>query len=87
MRLLVSALILGVSACATVSEPEFTPSPGVAFRLEDVAGVAVVVGKADGRKCARSWKYFNPADTDPDFPDITPRDADAVREWDATHNG
>ena len=63
------------------------PSPGVAFRLEDVAGVAVVVGKADGRKCARSWKYFNPADADPDFPDITPRDADAVREWDATHNG
>lgn len=31
MRLLVSALILGVSACATVSEPEFTPSPGVAW--------------------------------------------------------
>ena len=61
------------------------PSPGAAFRMEDVPGVAVVPGKADGRKCARSWKYFDPAEADPEFPDITPRDADAVRTWDARH--
>ncbi len=61
-------------------------APGVAFRMEDVPGVAVVVGRADGQKCARSWKYFNPAEADPEFPDITLRDADAVREWDASHN-
>ena len=61
-------------------------APAVAFRMDDVPGVAVVVGRADGQKCARSWKYFNPADADPDFPDITPRDADAVREWEATHD-
>ncbi|PHS24379.1 MAG: isoleucine--tRNA ligase [Robiginitomaculum sp.] len=36
-------------------------------------------------KCARSWKYFDPATADPDFKDITPRDAQAVREWDAAH--
>ena len=58
-------------------------SPGVAFRMDDMPGVAVVVGLAEGKKCARSWKYFNPAEADPEFPDITPRDADAVREWDA----
>ncbi|MBI1359498.1 MAG: isoleucine--tRNA ligase [Alphaproteobacteria bacterium] len=44
--------------------------------------VATVVStRAPGVKCARSWKYFDPATADPDFPDITPRDADAVREY------
>ena len=33
-------------------------------------------------KCARSWKYFDPKTADIDFPEITPRDAKAVREWD-----
>ena len=37
-------------------------------------------GKAEGIKCARSWKYFDPATADPDFPDVTPRDAAAIRE-------
>ncbi|MDQ7076509.1 MAG: class I tRNA ligase family protein [Robiginitomaculum sp.] len=36
-------------------------------------------------KCARSWKYFDPASADPAYPDITPRDAAAVRAWDAAH--
>ncbi len=36
-------------------------------------------------KCARSWKYFDPATADPELKDITPRDALAVREWDAAH--
>ncbi len=43
-------------------------------------GVAVVCHPAVGVKCARSWKYFDPAMADPEFPDITPRDAAAVRE-------
>jgi len=54
--------------------------PADAYRLEDTPGVAVVPAKASGVKCARSWKYFDPATADPDFPDITPRDAAAVRE-------
>ncbi len=37
--------------------------------------------RAQGVKCARSWKYFDPATADPQFPDITPRDAAAVREY------
>ncbi len=59
--------------------------PSGAFRLPDVAGVAVVVEKAAGVKCARSWKYFDPSTADPRYPDITPRDAEAVALWDAAH--
>lgn len=57
--------------------------PADAFRLPEVAGVAVVVEKASGVKCARSWKYFDPATADPRYPDITRRDAEAVAAWDA----
>ena len=46
----------------------------------DAPGVAVVVGRAGGVKCARSWRYFDPATADPEFPDVTPRDAAALRE-------
>jgi isoleucyl-tRNA synthetase len=55
--------------------------PTNAFRLDDVKNVAVVPGKAEGRKCARSWKISRDIGKDKDFPDITPRDAEAVREW------
>jgi isoleucyl-tRNA synthetase len=44
-------------------------------------GIAVSSLRAPGVKCARSWKYFDPASADPEFPDITPRDAAAVREY------
>jgi isoleucyl-tRNA synthetase len=59
--------------------------PADAFRLAETPGVAVVVEKAAGVKCARSWKYFDPASADPRFPDITPRDAEAVMAWEAAH--
>jgi isoleucyl-tRNA synthetase len=57
--------------------------PADAFRLEDVRGVAVVPARAEGRKCARSWKISPEVGSDPDYPDVTPRDAAALREWDA----
>jgi isoleucyl-tRNA synthetase len=60
-------------------EPAAT-APQEAFRLPDTPGVAVVVERAGGVKCARSWKYFDPATADPAFPDVTPRDAQALRE-------
>jgi isoleucyl-tRNA synthetase len=44
-------------------------------------GIAVTSSRAAGVKCARSWKYFDPKAADPQFPDITPRDAAAVREY------
>jgi isoleucyl-tRNA synthetase len=56
------------------------PAPEAAFRLSDTPGIAVVVERAPGVKCARSWKYFDPASADPQFPDVTPRDAQALRE-------
>jgi isoleucyl-tRNA synthetase len=55
-------------------------APPNAFRAHDVPGVAVVVERAHGIKCARSWRYFDPATADPDYPDVTPRDAAALRE-------
>jgi isoleucyl-tRNA synthetase len=57
-----------------------TPIPGNAFRLPDAPDVGVIVERAQGLKCARSWRYFDPASALPDFPDVTPRDAEALRE-------
>jgi isoleucyl-tRNA synthetase len=57
--------------------------PAEAFRLPDVPGVAVVPRLAEGRKCARSWKISPAVGLDPQFPDVTPRDAQALREWEA----
>jgi len=54
--------------------------PADAFRLPEVKGVAVVPSRAAGVKCARSWKYFDPATADPDYPDVTPRDAQALED-------
>jgi isoleucyl-tRNA synthetase len=59
---------------------EAAPAPEGAFRLADVPGAAVVVKRATGVKCARSWRYFDPATADPEYPDVTPRDAKALRE-------
>ncbi len=59
--------------------------PAEAFRLDDVRGVAVVSALAVGRKCARSWRVTPEVGSDPDYPDVTPRDARALREWDAAH--
>ena len=56
------------------------PIPETAFRLPEAADVGVVVERAIGVKCARSWRYFDPATASPDFPDVSPRDAEALRE-------
>ena len=58
-------------------------APADAFRLNDVPGVAVVVEKAVGTKCARSWKILPTVGEDPEYPDVSPRDAQALREWKA----
>ncbi len=56
--------------------------PKDAFRLDDVKGVCVVPALAKGRKCARSWKISTEVGADSDYPDVTLRDAAALREWD-----
>jgi isoleucyl-tRNA synthetase len=58
-------------------------APVVAFRLNDVPNVAVVVEKAVGKKCARSWKILPAVGEDAEYPDVSPRDASALREWKA----
>jgi isoleucyl-tRNA synthetase len=57
--------------------------PPDAFRLDDVKGVAVEVRLAQGGKCARSWKILPSVGSDPAYPDVSPRDAQALREWEA----
>jgi isoleucyl-tRNA synthetase len=58
-------------------------APADAFRLNEVPGVAVVVEKAVGTKCARSWKILPTVGEDAEYPDVSPRDAQALREWKA----
>jgi isoleucyl-tRNA synthetase len=59
--------------------------PEGAFRLEDVPGVAVVFARAKGTKCARSWKILEDVGADPEFPELSLRDAEAVHQFDARH--
>jgi len=54
--------------------------PAEAFRLDDVPGVSVVFARAEGTRCARSWKILTDVGTDSEYPDLSPRDADAMRE-------
>jgi isoleucyl-tRNA synthetase len=56
--------------------------PDGAFTLPDVPGVGVVPKLAAGRKCARSWRITDDVGSDPDFPELSARDAAAVREFD-----
>jgi isoleucyl-tRNA synthetase len=72
---------LSITSAATLVEGEGPPD---AFRLADVPEVAVEPRRAQGRKCPRSWKISEAIGLDPQFPDVTPRDAQALREWEAT---
>ncbi|MGO4437677.1 isoleucine--tRNA ligase [Rhizobium sp. RAF56] len=54
--------------------------PVEAFRLPEVAGVSVEPKLAEGRKCARSWRITTDVGSDPDYPDVSARDAAALRE-------
>ena len=58
-------------------------APEGVFVLEDVAGIGVVPALAEGTKCQRSWKILPEVGTDPDYPDLSLRDAAAMREIDA----
>jgi isoleucyl-tRNA synthetase len=54
-----------------------------AFRLDDVKGIAVTIGKAEAKglvKCARSWRYTDDVGGDPQFPDVSARDAAVLHE-------
>ena len=59
--------------------------PAGAFHLPEVAGVAVEPLRAEGQKCARSWRVLPEVGSDPRYPDLSLRDAEAVAAWDAAH--
>ena len=56
------------------------PAPDGAFKMDDVNSVTVIPALAAGKKCARSWKVLEEVGSDPDYPDISLRDAEAMRE-------
>ena len=58
-------------------------APPGAFSLAEEPGVAVVFSKADGKKCARSWRFTSDVGSDPRYPDLSARDAAAMAEIDA----
>ncbi len=58
--------------------------PADAFKLAEVPGVAVVSQRAGGTKCARSWRFTTDVGSDPDYPELSARDAAAMREIDRT---
>ncbi|WP_339930180.1 isoleucine--tRNA ligase [uncultured Brevundimonas sp.] len=49
--------------------------------------VTVEVKLAEHPKCARSWRRVPDVGSDPAFPELSARDADAVRWWDAARAG
>ena len=59
--------------------------PKDAFRLDETGSVTVEPLRAEGRKCARSWRILPEVGSDPRYPDLSLRDADAVAWWDAQH--
>jgi len=54
--------------------------PADAFRLDEAAKVSVEPKLAEGTKCARSWRITTDVGSDPDYPDVSARDAVALRE-------
>ncbi len=51
------------------------------FTIEVGQDMRVEIKKAEGGKCARCWKILPEVGTDKDYPDLSPRDADAVRYY------
>ncbi|HKP78045.1 MAG TPA: isoleucine--tRNA ligase [Phenylobacterium sp.] len=67
------------------SQATLVGGEGPGFKLPDVPGVSVEPLKAEGRKCARSWRILPEVGADPRYPDLSRRDAEAVAAWDAAH--
>ncbi|MFN3669308.1 MAG: isoleucine--tRNA ligase [Brevundimonas sp.] len=57
--------------------------PDDAFRHPDAPFVSVTFARSPHPKCARSWRRVPDVGSDPAYPELSARDADAVRWWDA----
>ncbi len=79
-----AGLLAGVSlaeVCITSGAAVTTQAaPDDAFTLDGVDGVAVGFALASGKRCARSWLVSDDVGADPGYPDVSLRDAVALRE-------
>ncbi len=57
--------------------------PAEAFTLDDVKEVGVIPALAIGQKCRRSWKILPDVGSVEAYPDLSPRDAQAVSAYDS----
>lgn len=75
-------LDLDMSEICITSGLELKPGEGPqdAFQLADVKDVWVVNQAPVGKKCARCWKILPDVGQDAEFPDVSLRDAQALRE-------
>jgi len=48
--------------------------------LDEINDVAVICDIAEGNKCSRSWKILPEVGTDKEYPDLSLRDAEVMRE-------
>lgn len=71
---------VAITSALTVAAGE---GPAEAVRIDEVQGVAVVPSRAVGPRCARSWRVVPDVGADPAYPDLSLRDAAAMREWEA----
>ncbi|WP_354688080.1 isoleucine--tRNA ligase [Candidatus Liberibacter africanus] len=54
--------------------------PTDAFSLPDIPNISVQCSKAEGEKCARSWRITKDVGLDPSYPDVSARDALSLHE-------
>jgi len=66
---------IAITSGATLSTD---PAPADAFALDEVLGVAVRPGRAEGGKCGRCWMVLADVGADPAHPELCGRCADAV---------
>ncbi len=57
--------------------------PAEAVVASEAKSVGVIPRRAEGKKCARSWRITTDVGSDPAYPDLSARDAAAMREIDA----
>lgn len=59
---------------------EASSAPEGSFIIDDTKSVGVLPTMAEGQKCARSWRVTKDVGSDKEYPDVSARDAAALRE-------
>lgn len=69
-----------MTLCVSQAEVRGGTLPEGCLRPHGLAGFGVTAMKAEGQRCARSRRFCKDVGSDPLFPDLSARDAQAVRE-------